>query len=479
MARAAGPTQLSARCRSFTQVAGSYREGFWGSRTMPRAAMVLVLAVRMWHIAHVGTTAAAGRAPSPASLPSKQHVDSEQAEDPLGTSHGPAGQQLGHAKRSAGANVTADPGVDAGAEPRSLGEESLHDLEDCTEEGVRSPRGKRRRQEGVMSPLELKEVRGSTAVFVTEITSQEWCEMQLDFTLRVNKGRAPETAQMRHGRDRHLEVELEVHTLETVAMTSREDVVGLKLLNLRSSALALNDVGLVREVPVFGWVKGGQGVEDGESIWVTGVVDQLQLLANGKVGIHELKTRSRPSMPSFAQQRCTHLQMMLYKRLWDQLVVQGINAEDLARIHRVSLTAAFGEALQGQLRRAASMATNLAELARDTTDALLFCTTIDPNFTVEYQHRPSRSSEYNLPAPKNASGEGYILGTTDVIHDEALLLRFLGRSLKYWYGSRKPSGVQREDSWKCNYCPYFDQCLSRPLLGNRAGDAVRARRREL
>ena len=39
-----------------------------------------------------------------------------------------------------------------------------------------------------------------------------------------------------------------MHTLEQVAITSREDAIGLKLLNLRTSALALNAVGLVREV---------------------------------------------------------------------------------------------------------------------------------------------------------------------------------------------------------------------------------------
>jgi hypothetical protein len=36
--------------------------------------------------------------------------------------------------------------------------------------------------------------------------------------------------------------------LQEVAITSREDALGLKLLNLRTSALALNQAGLVREV---------------------------------------------------------------------------------------------------------------------------------------------------------------------------------------------------------------------------------------
>ena len=50
------------------------------------------------------------------------------------------------------------------------------------------------------------------------------------------------------------------------------------------------------------------------------------------MGIHELKTRSKPSLPPPAQQRCTHLQLMLYKMLWDKLVLEGICCDDLERV---------------------------------------------------------------------------------------------------------------------------------------------------
>jgi hypothetical protein len=191
--------------------------------------------------------------------------------------------------------------------------------------------------------------------------------------LRVNKGREPETVEMKSGRERHLAAELEVHTLEEVAISSREDGIGLKLLNLRTSALALNHCGLVREVPVFGWVGERAG---GEALWVTGVVDEMRMKDNGMVGIHELKTRTKPTLPSPSQQRATHLQLMLYKTLWDQLVTKGVDSGDLERVHRVSLDASFGKAFQRQVERAASRARNLEQLAQDTSDALSFCTQI-------------------------------------------------------------------------------------------------------
>ena len=286
------------------------------------------------------------------------------------------------------------------------------DLEECAAVGARARRGKRRRSDGsnLLTPLQLCVSRGKSSIYVTEISSQEWCEMQLDLTLRTNNGRLPETVEMKEGRAVHLAAELQVHALEEVRITSREDAVGLKLLNLRHAALSLNECGVAREVPVFGWVGGGGGcggeggggdggVTDGggggERVWVTGVIDELRLQDNGKVGMHELKTRTKPSLPSPAQQRCTHLQLMLYKTLWDQLVMQGVSAADLARVMNVSIIGKFGEELLLQVRRAASHASNLAELASDTSDALSFCTQIDRGFTVHYRHCPRPSHTKN------------------------------------------------------------------------------------
>jgi len=170
--------------------------------------------------------------------------------------------------------------------------------------------------------------------------------------------------------NRHLAAELEVHTLTEVEIASREDALGLKILNLRSSALALNEAGLVREVPVFGWLNGsGEDSPGGEMVWVTGVVDEMRLQANGKVGIHELKTRGKPTLPSQSQQRCTQLQLMLYKALWDALVQKGLGplVDDLERVYGVSRDVSFGLAFQKQLRQAASRATTLAGVGSPTS----------------------------------------------------------------------------------------------------------------
>mmetsp|Transcript_64752 Transcript_64752/g.173696 ORF Transcript_64752/g.173696 Transcript_64752/m.173696 type:complete len:282 (+) Transcript_64752:54-899(+) len=193
------------------------------------------------------------------------------------------------------------------------------------------------------TPLELW---GRSSIFVTSLCMQEWCEMQLDFSLRIDDGEVEETVEMRQGREQHLEAELEIHELQEVSASSPEDVLGLRLLNLRSSALQLCTGGLAREVPVFGDLAG---------LWVTGVIDELCIdQQTGEVLIRELKTRGRPDLPSAAQQRCTHLQLMAYKRLWDALVANPIDADLVSSKARLDVGAASsriaGHGLCGKLQ---------------------------------------------------------------------------------------------------------------------------------
>ena len=95
-------------------------------------------------------------------------------------------------------------GEEAGAEQdgdspgRSLGRQAggVSDIEDCVPAAAAGCSSKRRREHAALTPLELKRSRGIASIYVTEICSQEWCETQLDFTLRVNKGHVPETTEM-------------------------------------------------------------------------------------------------------------------------------------------------------------------------------------------------------------------------------------------------------------------------------------------
>lgn len=60
----------------------------------------------------------------------------------------------------------------------------------------------------------------------------------------------------------------EVHDLTDVEIRTREDAVGVRLLNLRNSAVQLCTQGIAREIPVFGELGG---------LRLSGIIDELSL----------------------------------------------------------------------------------------------------------------------------------------------------------------------------------------------------------
>jgi len=249
--------------------------------------------------------------------------------------------------------------------------------------------------------------------------------------------------------------------------------------------------GIAREVPVFGYVGRGAG-EDG--LWVTGVIDELCVEEGPEPGqsatvVRELKTRRRASMPTAAQQRCTALQLMLYKKLWDNLVLPGagVDAAGLAREHRldlsrplssgsatlappaathlapatgvvdVALTLAMLSLLPcaaeciASLSALGSSASTLAELIPEVTDALAFCPMLDPAMHVRYEHVPP-------VGPDGAAVRPYFLGEQRVLHDEAALADSLARKIPFWRGHAPARPVSRADAWKCRFCVHASRC---------------------
>ncbi|KAJ1483423.1 exonuclease V [Baffinella frigidus] len=300
--------------------------------------------------------------------------------------------------------------------------------------------------EDLASPLELHRKRGRKAVFVTELVAQEWCEMALDLTLRKDKGRVQQTAQMAAGSERHEEVEREVHTHVRVPVKTKEDTHAIKLINLKSAAHQLCTQGIAREVPVFGYVGGAEGEE---GLWIAGIIDELAMEEGPGPGescvvVRELKTRNNPTMPSAAQQRGTALQLMLYKTLWDRMVLPGggIDGAGLALQNRLDLNKPLSPECAASLASLGSTATSLTQILEalafcptiDPTmhEALAFCPTIYPTMHVRYEHLSQSSAGQQVAR---------LLGEQHVKHDSKALTYSLARQLPFWRGLAAPRGV--------------------------------------
>ncbi|CAE6473993.1 unnamed protein product [Rhizoctonia solani] len=221
---------------------------------------------------------------------------------------------------------------------------------------------------------------------VSDLVAPAWCEFQFDYGLRgkrhLSPSLRPEVLETRSGKkiqvqrevavknDRilkkgtavHKKLEKEIHPNEVeITPQTREDRWGLKLLNMISNLRVLIDEGCCREMPVMGFVQDHFviGVID-EILWVpdtsqatsSGSLSQEQYCdpslnsdsgkwVNGTIYILDNKTRGVNSLPRSRDALQSRLQLMLYKRLLDALLVPAnvkLAKENVTNRPRVSFS---------------------------------------------------------------------------------------------------------------------------------------------
>ncbi|KAI5947239.1 Zinc finger protein 684 [Manis javanica] len=176
----------------------------------------------------------------------------------------------------------------------------------------------------VSSPMEQFHLK---YLYVTDLSTQDWCEQQMIYGKEFSGFLAPEKAAVLDtGSSIHLARELEVHDLVTIPITTKEDAWAVKFLNILSMIPTLQAEGLIREFPVFGEVEG---------VLLVGVIDELHYTTKGELELAELKTRRRPVLPLEAQKKKDCFQVSLYKYIFDAMVQGKVTTASL--IHHAKL----------------------------------------------------------------------------------------------------------------------------------------------
>ena len=138
-------------------------------------------------------------------------------------------------------------------------------------------------------------------LYVTDLSTQNWCEQQMVYGKEFSGFLTPEkSAILDTGASNHLARELEVHDLVSIPITSKEDAWAVKFLNILSMIPTLQSEGRIREFPVFAEVEG---------VLLVGVIDELHYTASGELELTELKTRGNPVLPSDAQKKKDYFQV--------------------------------------------------------------------------------------------------------------------------------------------------------------------------
>ncbi|OBS67960.1 hypothetical protein A6R68_03499 [Neotoma lepida] len=179
---------------------------------------------------------------------------------------------------------------------------------------------------------------------VTDLCTQNWCELQMVYGKKFPGLLTPEKAAvLDSGASIHLAKELELHNLMTVPVTTKEDAWTIKFLNILSMISTLQSEGRIREFPVFGEVEG---------IFLVGVIDELCYKSKGELELAELKTRRRPVLPLPAQKKKDCFQVSLYKYIFDAMVQGKVTPASVVHHSKLCLDKSLGpsvlkHALQG------------------------------------------------------------------------------------------------------------------------------------
>ncbi|XP_012998114.2 exonuclease V isoform X1 [Cavia porcellus] len=284
----------------------------------------------------------------------------------------------------------------------------------------------------VLSPMERFHLK---YLNVTDLSTQNWCELQMVYGKELPGFLTPEKADVLDtGASIHLARELELHDLVTVPITAKEDAWAIKFLNILTMIPSLQSEGCIREFPVFGEVEG---------VFLVGVIDELHYTTKGELELTELKTRKRPLLPLDAQKKKDCFQVSLYKYIFDAMVQGKVTPSSLIHHTKLCPDKPLGPPV---LRHAQQEGFSVKSLG-DLIELVFLSLTLSDLpvidiLKIEYIHQETAT----------------VLGTEIVAFEEKAVRDKVQHYIAYWMGHREPQGVDVEEAWKCRTCNFTDIC---------------------
>ncbi|KAJ9542797.1 hypothetical protein OSB04_029303 [Centaurea solstitialis] len=277
----------------------------------------------------------------------------------------------------------------------------------------------------------LYRFRRKTGLFVTDITSTEWCEKQKEFYLVCGKPKA--TKAMKAGSARHAVLEEEVITRVEVVVRSAEEHWALKMINFIYGTNQLLMDGLTRELPMIGFAEG---------VCVVGIIDEIRMTECVPMLV-ETKTRSTNSLPSEPQQRNGRLQLMCYKYLWDNLLANPFPSQKFLESFLLKPDYELSKEIQETAIQAGLPA---PRTLNDVLRRYEYVCSMLPKTCDELLLR------YEYQEDQCLIGENQFLYESDWVTDQ------IRSSIEFWKGDREASYVAEDERWKCKHCKYASRC---------------------
>ncbi|KDP44101.1 hypothetical protein JCGZ_05568 [Jatropha curcas] len=275
--------------------------------------------------------------------------------------------------------------------------------------------------------------RKKTGLSVTDITSTEWCEKQMEFVLLFGKRKVSKA--MKAGHDRHVKLEQEIVKRVKVSIECDEDAWAIKFLNFITGANQLLFEGLTREIPLVGFIHG---------IWLVGIVDEIRIPEGGNRNpiLVDTKTRVRDTLPAEPQRRNGRLQLMCYKHLWDNLVADKFPCKEFFDFFSLNPHYILSKEIRDNTAKAGIPAKTLDEVVRYYRNTCSMLLPADNQMLLRYELQKDNS----------------VIGEEQFAYDPDWLNSHIQCCLEFWLGEREASFTPEEESWKCRFCQFASVC---------------------
>ncbi|EOA13472.1 hypothetical protein CARUB_v10026530mg [Capsella rubella] len=286
----------------------------------------------------------------------------------------------------------------------------------------------------------LHRFRRNQALGVTDLTSTEWCEKQMENVLCF--GRRKVNKAMKAGQARHLQLEEEVVKKVRVRVESNEDKWALKLLNSIAGVNQFLFEGRTRELLLLGFV-GGQ--------WIVGIIDELRKAYaeessdSGPILI-DTKTRLRDTLPAEPQRRNGRLQLMLYKLLWDTIVKEGFPKESFFDYFSLNRHCVLSQDVRDNIANAGIKAQTLEEIVMYYENTFKMLPTANDQLLLKYEFQKDQS----------------IIAEIRFHHDHEWVMSKYREIIEFWRNERESEYTPEEERWKCRYCQFAKSCPGNP-----------------
>lgn len=264
-------------------------------------------------------------------------------------------------------------------------------------------------------------------VSVTQIASQFWCEKQVELGLLFGRVK---TKEMVEGRQQHKALEEEVIKFPEYRAYGWVDALAIKFNKTVECCRVLREGSKTRELPLYGKIN---------NVFLAGVLDELEVKGDA-VRLVDHKTRKANSLPNQAQRQTAEVQVMLYKRMLDDLKAGRFGWNELRGLY--------------SLEEDKQTTPQLKEQALESEKAL-------PGFELDVVKAGEKAFEALRSLPRTShelevvyelQKDGSVIGSHSFAFDEARIERDVYRALDYWVGNR--SAEKTGDKWKCAFCEF-------------------------